>query len=85
VTSGSFRYQACEHRLRLTASHLQTHSASDSEPEELVNDSMLEKNPLQSDHTRKEIHDFSFPTEFSVTVVNGKFTWAKEDPPVLHK
>nr|XP_046232339.1 ATP-binding cassette sub-family C member 3 isoform X3 [Scatophagus argus] len=23
-------------------------------------------------------------TEFSVTVVNGKFTWAKEDPPVLH-
>ncbi|XP_029134337.1 ATP-binding cassette sub-family C member 3 isoform X2 [Labrus bergylta] len=24
------------------------------------------------------------PTDFSVTVVNGKFTWAKEDPPVLH-
>uniref|UniRef100_A0A3Q1HRQ0 ATP-binding cassette, sub-family C (CFTR/MRP), member 3 n=1 Tax=Anabas testudineus TaxID=64144 RepID=A0A3Q1HRQ0_ANATE len=23
-------------------------------------------------------------TEYSVTVVNGKFTWAKEDPPVLH-
>ncbi|XP_047183532.1 ATP-binding cassette sub-family C member 3 isoform X3 [Scophthalmus maximus] len=23
-------------------------------------------------------------TEFSVTVANGKFTWAKEDPPVLH-
>ncbi|XP_054455373.1 ATP-binding cassette sub-family C member 3 isoform X2 [Anoplopoma fimbria] len=23
-------------------------------------------------------------TEFSVTVVNGKFSWAKEDPPVLH-
>uniref|UniRef100_A0A4W6BM20 ATP-binding cassette, sub-family C (CFTR/MRP), member 3 n=1 Tax=Lates calcarifer TaxID=8187 RepID=A0A4W6BM20_LATCA len=23
-------------------------------------------------------------TDFSVTVVNGKFTWAKEDPPVLH-
>ncbi|XP_054612884.1 ATP-binding cassette sub-family C member 3 isoform X2 [Dunckerocampus dactyliophorus] len=23
-------------------------------------------------------------TEFSVTVVNGKFTWAKEDTPVLH-
>ncbi|XP_061912298.1 ATP-binding cassette sub-family C member 3 isoform X1 [Entelurus aequoreus] len=23
-------------------------------------------------------------TEFSVTVVNGKFTWAKEDSPVLH-
>ncbi|XP_071329266.1 ATP-binding cassette sub-family C member 3 isoform X2 [Trachinotus anak] len=23
-------------------------------------------------------------TEFSVTVVNGKFTWTKEDPPVLH-
>ncbi|KAA8581112.1 hypothetical protein FQN60_002693 [Etheostoma spectabile] len=22
--------------------------------------------------------------EFSVTVVNGKFTWAKEDPPILH-
>ncbi|CAN9508890.1 unnamed protein product [Ophioblennius macclurei] len=22
--------------------------------------------------------------DFSVTVVNGKFTWAKEDPPVLH-
>ncbi|XP_069563543.1 ATP-binding cassette sub-family C member 3 isoform X1 [Brachyistius frenatus] len=22
--------------------------------------------------------------EFSVTVINGKFTWAKEDPPVLH-
>ncbi|XP_044034328.1 ATP-binding cassette sub-family C member 3 isoform X2 [Siniperca chuatsi] len=26
----------------------------------------------------------STATEFSVTVVNGKFTWAKEDPPVLH-
>ncbi|KAM6963812.1 ATP-binding cassette sub-family C member 3 isoform 2-T2 [Tautogolabrus adspersus] len=24
------------------------------------------------------------PTDFSLTVVNGKFTWAKEDPPVLH-
>uniref|UniRef100_A0A8C4I473 ATP-binding cassette, sub-family C (CFTR/MRP), member 3 n=1 Tax=Dicentrarchus labrax TaxID=13489 RepID=A0A8C4I473_DICLA len=23
-------------------------------------------------------------TEFSLTVVNGKFSWAKEDPPVLH-
>ncbi|XP_037318939.2 ATP-binding cassette sub-family C member 3 isoform X1 [Pungitius pungitius] len=23
-------------------------------------------------------------TEFAVTVVNGKFTWSKEDPPVLH-
>ncbi|XP_068440085.1 ATP-binding cassette sub-family C member 3 isoform X1 [Clinocottus analis] len=23
-------------------------------------------------------------TDFSVTVVNGKFTWSKEDPPVLH-
>uniref|UniRef100_A0A8C6PZF3 ABC-type glutathione-S-conjugate transporter n=1 Tax=Nothobranchius furzeri TaxID=105023 RepID=A0A8C6PZF3_NOTFU len=23
-------------------------------------------------------------TEFSVSVVNGKFTWGKEDPPVLH-
>ncbi|XP_041671464.1 ATP-binding cassette sub-family C member 3 isoform X3 [Cheilinus undulatus] len=23
-------------------------------------------------------------TDFSVTVVNGKFSWAKEDPPVLH-
>ncbi|KAM9424656.1 LOW QUALITY PROTEIN: ATP-binding cassette sub-family C member 3 [Pholidichthys leucotaenia] len=23
-------------------------------------------------------------TKYSVTVVNGKFTWAKEDPPVLH-
>ncbi|XP_034564588.1 canalicular multispecific organic anion transporter 2 isoform X1 [Notolabrus celidotus] len=23
-------------------------------------------------------------TDFSVTVINGKFTWAKEDPPVLH-
>ncbi|XP_026172192.1 canalicular multispecific organic anion transporter 2 isoform X2 [Mastacembelus armatus] len=23
-------------------------------------------------------------SEYSVTVVNGKFTWAKEDPPVLH-
>ncbi|XP_057681546.1 ATP-binding cassette sub-family C member 3 isoform X2 [Corythoichthys intestinalis] len=23
-------------------------------------------------------------SDFSVTVVNGKFTWAKEDPPVLH-
>lgn len=26
-----------------------------------------------------------FSAEFSVTVVNGKFTWGKEDPPVLHK
>ncbi|XP_035808113.2 ATP-binding cassette sub-family C member 3 isoform X1 [Amphiprion ocellaris] len=26
----------------------------------------------------------SSATDFSVTVVNGKFTWAKEDPPVLH-
>nr|XP_040031715.1 ATP-binding cassette sub-family C member 3 isoform X1 [Gasterosteus aculeatus aculeatus] len=23
-------------------------------------------------------------TEFAVTVVNGKFTWSKEDPPILH-
>ncbi|XP_033468170.2 ATP-binding cassette sub-family C member 3 isoform X2 [Epinephelus lanceolatus] len=23
-------------------------------------------------------------TDFSVTVINGKFTWAKEDPPILH-
>ncbi|XP_037547246.1 canalicular multispecific organic anion transporter 2 [Nematolebias whitei] len=23
-------------------------------------------------------------TEFSVSIVNGRFTWAKEDPPVLH-
>ncbi|XP_076615307.1 ATP-binding cassette sub-family C member 3 isoform X4 [Chaetodon auriga] len=23
-------------------------------------------------------------TDYSVTVINGKFTWAKEDPPVLH-
>ncbi|XP_070783133.1 ATP-binding cassette sub-family C member 3 [Enoplosus armatus] len=26
----------------------------------------------------------STASEFSVTVVNGKFTWTKEDPPVLH-
>lgn len=24
-------------------------------------------------------------TDFSITVVNGKFTWAKEDPPALHR
>lgn len=28
---------------------------------------------------------FYWSTEYSVTVVNGKFSWGKEDPPVLHK
>lgn len=28
---------------------------------------------------------FCRSTEFSVAVINGKFTWAKEDPAVLHK